>query len=176
MQRILWADLEMTGLDPNQHVIIEIAAIVTDLQLENLASFHAIVFQPASELEKMDQWNRDTHGASGLLAQIPAGRPVDEVDRDLLAFVNAAFDDEPVVLAGNSIHQDRKFIDGQMPLLASRLHYRMIDVSSFKQVFRHLYAVEYPKENGHRALDDIQASINELRHYLQFVNITPQVN
>lgn len=169
MKHILWVDLEMTGLDPETCVIIEIAAIITDLEFTPLAEYEAIVYQPPEQLAGMDDWNVNTHTQSGLLAKIPSGKPLSQVEQELGELLDSIFAGEPAVLAGNSIHQDRKFIDRYMKTFASKLSYRMLDVSAFKLVFKNLYDVNFAKENNHRALEDIQASINELRHYLTFV-------
>ncbi|MDJ0839766.1 MAG: oligoribonuclease [Acidobacteriota bacterium] len=172
MKKIFWADLEMTGLDVQESVIIEFAVLITDLQFNTLAEYHAVVYQPQEELDKMDEWNRTTHGGSGLLARIPDGKPLDQVETELLAFIDQYFDEgEAPVLSGNSIQQDRKFIDKYMPKLADRLHYRMIDVSSFKQIFRHCFNIDLEKNAPHRAVDDIHESIRELKYYLGYVKI-----
>lgn len=171
MDKILWVDLEMTGLDLEQSVIIEFAGIVTNLKLEPLAQYHEIIFQPEEKMALMNDWVRNTHGASGLLDMVPKGKPIEQVEAEILAFLKPHFGDENPILAGNSIHQDRKFIDKYMTELSEYLHYRMIDVSSFKQVFRHMYGVTLEKNTPHRAYDDIMASIQELKHYLQFVNV-----
>ena len=173
MNKIFWVDMEMTGLDPEQTVILEFAGIVTNLKLEALAQYQTVIYQPEEELAKMNQWNFQTHSGSGLLAQVPTGKPISVAEGEIIAFLKKHFQDEQPVLAGNSIHQDRKFIDRHMPKLAAVLHYRMIDVSSFKQVFRHFYHVNFKKENRHRAFDDITASINELKHYLKYVQLSP---
>lgn len=172
MERIFWADLEMTGLDPEQSVIIEFAAIVTDLNFKELGSYHSVVYQPPSLLEGMDEWNTRTHTESGLLAGIPNGKKLELVESELLAFIDEHFKEENPVLAGNSIHQDRKFIDRYMPRLSKRLHYRLLDVSSFKLIYNHLYQVRFTKQNTHRAVDDIHESINELKHYLGYVKVS----
>ncbi len=169
MDKILWVDLEMTGLDPEIAVIIEFAGVITNLQLEPLDQYHAIVYQPEDKMALMNDWVRTTHGKSGLLAKIPEGKPLDQVEREVLAFLRPHFGDERPVLAGNSIHQDRKFIDKYMVDLSEYLHYRMIDVSSFKQIFRYMYGVHLDKASPHRATDDILASIDELKYYLTFI-------
>ena len=171
MDRIFWLDLEMTGLDPEQAGIIEFAGIVTDLELKPLGRYHSVVFQPQEELDKMDSWNVKTHTATGLIHQIPGGKPLVEVEREAMAFLKPFFGRSRPILAGNSIHQDRRFIDRYMLDLSKYLHYRMIDVSSFKEVFRSLYKVTVKKRNVHRAFDDIMASIEELQGYLQFINV-----
>ncbi len=174
MEKIFWIDLEMTGLDVVENVIIEFAGIVTDVQLEELGQFHTIVFQPQEELDKMDEWNQKTHGGSGLLGNIPNGKPLDVVETELLDFLADHFTSGEVVIAGNSIHQDRKFIDRYMPRLAAFLHYRMLDVSSFKLVFKDMYKVHFAKGNSHRALDDINESISELKHYMGYIKVSPE--
>lgn len=171
MDKVFWVDLEMTGLDPATSVIIEFAGIVTDLNLNKIDTYHAVVYQPAEELAKMDAWNVDTHTKSGLLTEIPAGKPLARVDREVVEFLRPHFPESKPVLAGNSIHQDRKYIDRYMENLAGMLHYRMIDVSSFKQIFKHLYHITFPKQNSHKALEDIEASIAELAYYLAFIKV-----
>lgn len=171
MDKILWADLEMTGLDPVESVIVEFAGIITDLSLEPLDEYHAVVFQPPQALAKMNDWVRKTHTESGLVAKIPFGKPIDVVEAEILEWLKPHFGDERPILAGNSIHQDRKFIDRYMVDLGEYLHYRMIDVSSFKQVFRFMYGITVEKDTPHRAQDDILASIKELKEYLAYVKI-----
>ncbi len=171
MKKIFWVDLEMTGLDPEHSVVLEFAGIVTDLQLNHLGRFQAVIFQHEEDLTKMNEWNHKAHTESGLLELVPKGQPIDRVERDILLFLEDHFDGESPVLAGNSIHQDRKFIDKYMKELSRFLHYRMIDVSSFKQVFKHVYNVNFVKTNTHRAFEDICASIEELKHYLSFIKI-----
>lgn len=171
MKRIFWVDMEMTGLDPAQAVIIEFAAIVTDTACQKFAEYAEVVYQPPEALTGLDEWNTRTHTESGLFAKVPHGKPLDHVEQDAIALIGRFFENEPAILAGNSIHQDRKFIDRYMPQLAQRLSYRMLDVSSFKLMFNHRFGVTFPKSNNHRALDDIQASIDELQHYLKFVDL-----
>ncbi len=170
MKKILWIDLEMTGLDVAKEVIIEVAAIVTDLDFNNLETYHAVIQQPQTYLDNMDQWNTEHHGASGLLAQIPHGKDPETVENDLCSFVDRHFA-EPAVIAGNSIGQDRLFINKYMPKFASRLHYRTLDVTSWKLLMNHKYQIIYDKRNTHRALEDIEESIGELSHYLSYLSI-----
>jgi oligoribonuclease len=170
---ILWLDLEMTGLDPESHHIIEVAATVTEWDLVPRAHFHEVVFQPLSVLEQMDEWNRRTHGASGLLSLISQGKPQDQVSDQLVAFMRPWFGDQPAMLAGNSIHQDRAFIRKHMPTLEQRLHYRMLDVSSWKVVFQGKFQRAFVKSQTHRALDDIAESIAELSFYLSHLKDLP---
>ncbi len=159
--------MEMTGLDPETCVVLEVAAVVTDVELRPLEEFSAIVRQPPEELAKMDEWNTRTHGGSGLAAAVASGRPLADVEADLVAFVGRHFGEEPAVLCGNSIGQDRRFVERYMPDLAARLHYRVVDVSSFKEVLRRRYGLTYKKRQAHRAIDDIRESLAELAFYLE---------
>ena len=171
MQKLLWIDLEMTGLDVHKEVIIEAAAIITDKDLNEVDSYQTVIKQPQSFIDGMDEWNTTHHKASGLTDQIPNGKDPDVAEDELVAFVTKHFDKEPAILAGNSISQDRKFIDKYMLRLEKTLHYRMLDVSSWKIVFKHHFDKDYKKNNTHRALDDIRESINELKYYLKFISL-----
>lgn len=166
----LWVDMEMSGLDLGQCRILEVAAIVTDGDFKPRETYEAIVFQEPAVLEAMDAWCKDTHGKSGLTALVATGKPEAQVEDELLALIDRHFRaDERPILCGNSIGQDRKFIDAYMPRLGKRLHYRMLDVTSFKIVLGSRYGIDYEKKGSHRALGDIQESIAELSHYLSFV-------
>lgn len=165
----LWLDLEMTGLDPQADRILEAAYIITDKALNERATFDVAVFQTPEVLVSMNDWCQKTHRESGLVDRVPGGISEAELDKLLLAAVEEHFPEAPVLLAGNSIGQDRKFVDRYLPGFAARLHYRMLDVSSFKVVFQNCYGQAFEKRNTHRALDDIRESIAELRHYLSFI-------
>jgi oligoribonuclease len=117
----------------------------------------------------MDQWNREHHGASGLTAAVPNGKPPALVENELIELVNRHFQGEPAILCGNSIAQDRLFINHHFPNLSQKLHYRMLDVTAWKVVFQNLLSIKFDKRNTHRAIDDIRESIAELRHYLSFI-------
>ncbi len=171
MEKIFWADLEMTGLDPGEAVILEFAGIITNLDMEILDRVELVIYQPPEELSKMNDWNRKTHTDSGLLAKVPLGKPLAEAEDEIIAFLRPHFPDSKPILAGNSIHQDRKFIDKHMRRLAELLHYRMLDVSSFKQIFNHRYHISFKKNNAHKAMEDIIASIDELKYYLGFIKV-----
>ncbi|KHD87656.1 MAG: oligoribonuclease [Bdellovibrio sp. ArHS] len=167
MTKLFWLDMEMTGLDVEKEVIIEVAAIVTDLNFKELETFETVVKQPQKYLDSMDAWNTEHHKKSGLTAKVPFGMDPDQVEAKLVDMVKKHFPDpkDRPILAGNSIMQDRLFIDKYMKDLAGRLHYRMVDVSSWKVIINNKFNYIYQKANKHRALDDIRESIQELRAY-----------
>lgn len=173
MKKLFWLDLEMTGLDDTMDHILEVAAIVTDLELEIQGeAFHKIVYQPFEILERMDDWCKKTHKESGLTPLIENGEPLEKVEKELIEFAALHFEaKERIVLCGNSIGNDQKFILRYMKDFAKKLHYRIIDVSSFKEVFKHKYGVDFQKKNAHRAVDDIKESITEFRKYLSFIHV-----
>lgn len=168
-----WIDLEMTGLDDLKDSILEVAAAVTDLDFNVLEEFDRVVYQPPEVLSRMDAWCKKTHGASGLTEKVKTGIPLPQVEADLLAFANRHFPkkEDKIVLAGNSVGNDRRFIDRYLPDFAKRLHYRLIDVSSFKEVFRQKWGIKVEKKSTHRAMEDIRESIVELKTYLSLVQI-----
>jgi oligoribonuclease len=170
--RLVWVDLEMTGLEVETDVIVEIACIVTDSDLAALdEGIQLVVHQDPSVLERMDDFVRAMHAKSGLLEEIPAATfDTREAERQVLAYVQ-----QHVTIAGaapmcgNSIGMDRRFLAKYMPELDNYVHYRSVDVSSFKELARRWYPAIYRKRPGkaeqHRALDDILESIDELRYY-----------
>jgi oligoribonuclease len=168
-QRLVWIDLEMTGLDPKINRIIEIATLITDGDLNVVAKGpEFVVHQPDTELAKMDAWNVEHHGASGLTQRVQAS-PVSEAQAEAktLAFVLRYCQPGSAPLCGNSIGQDRRFLEAYMPRLHAAFHYRSVDVTAFKVMAKHWYP-DFPepaKSNTHRALDDILESIDELRYY-----------
>lgn len=175
IENLLWLDMEMSGLDLNKEVIIEVACIVTDMNFRELDCFETVVKQPQVYLDNMDAWNTEHHGKSGLTAKVPFGMDPEMVEMKLIDIIDRHFPNSKVelkkrpILAGNSIMQDRLFIDKYMKNLSARLHYRMVDVSSFKVVMTNKFEIEYKKKNSHRALDDIRESIGELRYYLDHI-------
>lgn len=176
---ILWMDLEMTGLEPEKDRILEVAVIVTDWDFKEVATFEAAVTVD-SELfaqrikDAPDFWNTFPHVRDALLSQNASSiaKPAKQVEGELIDLVDTYFErDQRILLAGNSIHQDRKFIDREWPEFSRRLHYRMLDVSAWKVVFEGKYKKKYAKPDNHRALDDIRGSIDELRYYLGKVRV-----
>jgi oligoribonuclease len=171
---LFWIDLEMTGLDDEKDSILEVAVVVTNLEFKTLEQYHRVVFQPPEVVAKMNDWCKKTHGESGLTALIPTGTPIKEVERELIELTKRHFGpQERIVLVGNSVGNDRRFIDRYLPDFAKRLHYRLIDVSSYKEIFRDKYQVAFEKKNAHRAVDDIFESIRELELYLSYVKVPP---
>lgn len=168
--KLLWVDLEMTGLDHTQDVIIEVAAEITDMDFKTLGSYEALVFQPEEKLSGMNEWAQAQHDGSGLTDRVRReGKPEPQVVRELSEFISEHFGDEPATLAGNSIHNDRNFIKQWWPGVDAKLHYRMMDVSSLKIIMQAKYGVYFEKKEVHRAFDDIQASIAELQYYLEWL-------
>lgn len=169
---LLWLDMEMSGLDPERERILEIATIITTGELEVVAEGPAlIIHQDDAVLAAMDEWNTQHHGASGLTERVRHSTITDaDAEAQTLEFINAHFTakDRPV-LCGNSIHQDRRFIRRYMRALDTRLHYRMVDVSTIKELSRRWYPSEIStmpaKNECHRALDDVRDSVAELRFY-----------
>lgn len=167
--KLLWVDLEMTGLDVQKDVILEVAVEVTDFSFKTLASYEAVIKQSDDALTHMAEWPTAQHAASGLTERVRTeGRSEDEVKHELVGFITAQFGNEPAILSGNSIHNDRNFIKQWWPEVDALLHYRMLDVSAFKVLMQGKYGTQYDKKDVHRAFDDIQASIAELQYYLEW--------
>lgn len=170
MEQMFWLDMEMTGLDVEKERILECAVIVTDTQFRVLKTFDTAVYQPKELLDAMDPWCKEHHGKSGLTQRCATGISEDELDSQLSALGKELCPKGKIILCGNSIGQDRKFIDKYLPKFAAMLHYRMLDVSSLKLVFEHVFNVKFKKENKHQALDDIRESIAELSFYYSYLD------
>lgn len=176
---LLWMDLEMTGLDPIEDRILEVAAIATDWDFNEIATYEGVVKVGPRLVERRMKvgakfWEKFPAVKEGLTKQnLEKGRSGRTVENELLAFVEEHFSpDAAVLLAGNSIHQDRRFIANEWSRLNARLHYRMLDVSAWKVVFEGKYKKKFAKPEEHRALGDIRGSIMELKYYLGKVNTT----
>lgn len=170
--KLLWVDLEMTGLDPAEDIILEVAAEITDFNFKSLASYQAIVRQPqdlvVDRMQKNIWWADYPENRDEFVRKTVMGKPSEQVEREMIEVIEQQFGTEPAILSGNSIHSDRGFIKHWWPLLDAKLHYRMLDVSSLKIVMQGKYGVEFEKKDIHRAFDDIQASIAELQFYLEW--------
>ena len=170
--RLVWIDCEMTGLDVKRDQLVEIAVIVTDADLVELDEGVNIIIRPEdlSILDGMDDVVRDMHTSSGLLDLIPSGVSLAEAEAEVLAYVQQHVPEARTApLAGSSVYVDRGFISRDMPGLDAHLHYRLVDVSSIKELARRWYPRSYfaspEKKGNHRALGDIRDSIGELRYY-----------
>ena len=175
IDQLVWIDCEMTGLDLARDALIEIACIVTDGQLVPVDDGVDVVIKPPAEaLDHMAEVVRDMHTASGLLTELSAGITLAEAQEQVLAYVRTHVpESKKVPLCGNSIATDRSFLARDMPELDAFLHYRMVDVSSIKELARRWFPRAYfaspEKHGGHRALADIRESIQELRYYREAI-------
>ena len=176
---LVWIDCEMTGLDLGRDALIEVAALVTDFELNQLGDgVDVVIAPPAGALEQMDDFVRTMHVSSGLLDELPNGVPLAEAEQQVLAYIKEHCPDgSRPPLAGNTVATDRSFLARDMPDLESFLHYRIVDVSSIKELSRRWFPRAYfqapAKLGNHRALADIQESIEELRYYRAAVFVPP---
>lgn len=167
---LVWIDLEMTGLEPERERIIEVATLVTDNDLNLIAEGPVLaVHQPDGLLEAMDDWNQKTHGESGLVERVKQSRiDAAEAERQTLAFLKQYVVPGSSPVCGNSVHQDRRFLEREMPELLAFFHYRNLDVSTVKELAKRWNPgalAGFSKRNTHQALDDIRESLAELAHY-----------
>lgn len=171
----MWIDCEMTGLDTSADALIEVACLVTDTELNVLGEgIQVVIRPPAHAVEQMNDFVREMHTTSGLLEELDAGTTLEDAQRQVLDYVRAhvpAAGKAP--LAGNTVGMDRIFLDRDMPELTAHLHYRVVDVSSIKELVRRWYPRVFfnapAKTGGHRALGDIRDSITELKYYRETV-------
>ncbi|HYH33985.1 MAG TPA: oligoribonuclease [Nocardioides sp.] len=177
--RLVWIDCEMTGLDLRADALIEVAALVTDFDLQVLGDgIDLVVKPPAAALDQMGDFVREMHRKSGLLDRLASGISLAEAEEQVLSYVRQHCDPESrPPLAGNTVATDRSFLARDMPALESFLHYRIVDVSSIKELARRWFPRAYfqspAKRGNHRALADIQESIEELRYYREAVFVPP---
>ena len=177
--RIIWIDCEMTGLNLTTDALIEVAALVTDYELNQLDEGIDLVIKPPAEaLEQMDDFVRDMHTSSGLLDELDAGITMADAERQVLAHIREwAPEAGKAPLGGNTVGTDRGFLARDMPELETHLHYRIIDVSSIKELALRWYPRAFfaspKKAGGHRALADIRESIAELRYYREAIFVAP---
>ncbi|MCZ2262316.1 oligoribonuclease [Isoptericola sp. QY 916] len=170
-ERIVWIDCEMTGLDLRADALVEVAAVVTDSELNLLGEgVDVVVAPPAEAVEQMNDFVRDMHTTSGLIEELSGGMTLADAEQAVLDYVREWVPDPgKAPLAGNSVGTDKMFLDRDMPELVGHLHYRIVDVSSIKELARRWYPRVYfaspKKDGGHRALADILESIDELRYY-----------
>ena len=178
-KKILWMDLEMTGLDVKEDRIMEVAAIVTDWDFNEVATYEGIVKVGPRLVERRmykgpsaEFWSKFPEVRDALIKQnLEQGRSGRVIENELLAFIDQHFEkDSLVLLAGNSIHMDRRFIMNEWSRFDARLNYRMLDVSAWKVVFEGKFHKKFAKGEAHRALDDIRGSITELKYYLAKVH------
>jgi len=179
--KLLWLDLEMTGTDIDSDVILEAAAIATEWEFNEIATFEAVIKQDEALMERQmakakdvwsgrNFWDENSEARNGLFAQNQTGQTQHEVEQALIEFVATHFGSKKeVYLAGNSIHNDRRFIAKYMPELDKKLHYRMLDVTAWKLVFENKFHKKFAQPKDHRAVEDIRRSISELEYYLKKV-------
>lgn len=172
--RLIWLNLEMTGLDPDSDSILEIATLVTDSGLEEIAQGPVLaIHHPRAVLDRMDDWNTETHTQSGLVDRVLNSEvSMREAERRTVEFLSGLTEANSSPMCGNSICQDRRFLVRFMPELCAWFHYRNLDVSSLKELcvrWAPGIAAGFVKENRHEAISDIRESIEELRYYRQFM-------
>lgn len=170
VERLVWVDMEMSGLNPSTERILEIAVVVTDNDLNTLAEAPILVLhQPPALLDAMDSWNKSTHGRSGLIQRVTESSLTEaQAQEQMLAFLRPLVGSGQSPLCGNSVHQDRRFLVQYMPELEAHFHYRNLDVSTLKELAKRwrpdIYG-GFKKDGKHEALADVYESINELRYY-----------
>lgn len=170
--KLLWIDLEMTGLEPQKDLILEVAAIVTDFNFEEQATYQTTINHPKTLVTKRIQanswWADYPKNRDMFLNNLTKGKDLEVVERELITLIKKHFNNQPVILAGNSIYNDRLFIKQWMKKLESKLHYRMLDVSAWKVLMQGKFNNEFQKPEVHRAMDDIKGSIRELQFYIEW--------
>ena len=176
---LVWVDMEMSGLVPERDRILEVAMVVTDAELNTIAEAPVYVLhQPDEVLDAMDSWNKSTHGKSGLVDKVRASTfTEEEVERRIVDFLKPLVAERTAPLAGNTVHQDRRFMARYMPGFEAYLHYRIVDVSTLKELAKRwnpAVLAGVAKEGRHEALADVYESIEELRHYRRHFLVAPE--
>ena len=177
---LVWIDMEMSGLVPERDRILEVAMVVTDSELNTIAEAPVYVLHQSDEvLDAMDSWNKSTHGKSGHVDKVRASAwTEEEVERRLIEFLKPIVPERTAPLCGNTVHQDRRFMARYMPALEQYLHYRIVDVSTLKELakrWRPDVLASLAKEGRHEALADVYESIEELKHYRRhFLRMEPE--
>jgi len=172
---IVWVDLEMTGLDISKEVIIEMACIVTDKNLNVLQEgINMVIHQPDNVLDNMGEWCKKHHGDSGLTQAVKDSKiSLSQCEETMLNYIKRFTKEGKNCLAGNSVHADKVFLDKYMPKFMAQLHYRIIDVSSIKELcvrwYPNIFSNAPSKKLNHRALEDINESIKELKYYRKYM-------
>jgi oligoribonuclease len=170
--KLLWMDLEFTDFDYPNNLLLEVSVEITDFNFVTLASYEARIKNNPDKMVNRFKlntfWQEYPHNRDDFLKNNDKGKPVKQVEDELLALIDEHFGSEPAILAGNSIHSDRQVVKVHWPKLDLKLHYRMLDVTSLKILMQGKYGVVYDKNSTHRAYDDIQASIAELQFYLDW--------
>lgn len=170
-RKMVWIDMEMTGLDPERETIIEIATLITDSDLNIVEEGpNLVIHQPPKVLKSMDEWNQSHHKKSGLLEEVKNSRiSLGQAEEITLDFIKKHSEPHKSPLCGNSVYHDRRFLAKYMPSIHKYLHYRLVDVSTLKELINRWYDDErvssMKKEGKHRALSDIKESIEELKYY-----------
>ena len=175
---LVWVDMEMSGLVPERDRVLEVAMVVTDSELNTVAEAPVYVIHQSDEvLDAMDSWNRSTHGKSGLVDKVRASTFTEaEVEARLVEFLRPLVPERTAPLCGNTVHQDRRFMVRYLPLFDAYLHYRIVDVSTLKELakrWRPEVLAGVAKEGKHEALADVHESIEELRHYRRHFLVAP---
>jgi oligoribonuclease len=173
-KNLVWIDMEMTGLDPETDEILEIAVLITDSELNEIARGPNLILQQKAErFARMDAWNQEHHSKSGLWqAALESKVTLEQAEQEVLRFVKLWVGERKSPLCGNSVWQDRRFLCRYMRQLEAYLHYRLIDVSTIKELYRLWYpqtSEAVKKNSAHRAMDDIVESVDELRYYRQLL-------
>ena len=178
---LVWVDMEMSGLVPERDRVLEVAMVVTDADLNTVAEAPVyVIHQPDEVLDAMDSWNKSTHGKSGLVDKVRASTFTEaEVEARLVEFLKPLVPERTAPLCGNTVHQDRRFMVRYLPLFDAYLHYRIVDVSTLKELakrWRPDVLAGVAKEGRHEALADIHESIEELRHYRRHFLVAPETS